>query len=100
MTPPIGGEDAARSRHSDDDLAAHVPPFQIAQARSRVRQRVAAVDDGCERYGLDELDDGEQVLPLPGARRRTEPLPDQSVDRGHAEEPPDQAEQAAAGRAA
>src|SRR3954454_20802875 len=67
------------SRHRDDDLAAYVSFLQVAQARGGVRERVGPVDDRREVAGLDELDDGEQVLPGPGVRERSEALPDEAV---------------------
>ena len=62
------------------------PSLQVAQAGGGVRQRVGPVDERCEGAGLDELDDGEQVLPRPGVRERSELLPDEPVGEHHAQD--------------
>lgn len=68
------------SGHGDDDLAARVSLLQVAQAGSALGQGEGPVEHRCEVPCLDEFGDGEQVLPRPGLRQRSEPLTDERVD--------------------
>src|SRR5215467_12117992 len=48
--------------HGDDDLAIGVPFAEIAQRLGHLAERKAAVDDRGDLSGLDELNEGVQVL--------------------------------------
>ena len=57
-------ETGQRASHSDDDLSLGVSLSLVLESHGDLTQLVAAIDDGRERSGLDELLQRNQVLPV------------------------------------
>src|SRR5262249_17575716 len=69
-------------RDGDDDLATGVALLDVAHGFGGVGQRVGAVEDGGELSGLDELGEGEGILPFLLGQERAQLLPDDHVAHG------------------
>jgi hypothetical protein len=57
-------ETGQSASHSDDDLSLGVSLSLVLESHGDLTQLVAAIDDGRERSGLDELLQRNQVLPV------------------------------------
>jgi len=81
-SPGPGQGRGPRSGDGDDDLAARVAFFYLAEGGGDAGQGVGPVDDGAEFARVDERDDGGEFGPVLAGGQDAEALPDEGVDRG------------------